>query len=184
MITTKAEYKYYLQRDYARYKSKPSIWDWLYHSEKYYIWKFLKELRRTEYFRNSQTNYYRRCRYLLQNIRFMRLVHKTQLYLYPNVFGPGLYLPHLGYMLVSSEATIGENCTMRPGILIASNLGSGNKKSRNVIIGNNVEFSAGCKILCKRIGDNVSIGPNAVVVKNVPDNSIVMGNPGEIVPKL
>ena len=68
--------------------------------------------------------------------------------------------------------------------MIASNLGQKNQKTRKVTVGDNVELSEGCKILCKKIGSNVSIGPNAVVSKNVPDNSIVMGNPGEIVPKL
>ena len=58
------------------------------------------------------------------------------------------------------------------------------KQQLRIVAGDNVEFSAGCKILCKKIGSNVSVGPNAVVSKNVPDNSIVMGNPGEIVPKI
>ena len=111
-------------------------------------------------------------------------MHKTQLYIYPNVFGPGLYIPHKGHILTSSEAVVGKNCIIRPGTLIASNLGQRNQKTRKVIVGDNVEFSEGCKIICKKIGSNVSIGPNAVVSKNVPDNSIVMGNPGEIVPKL
>lgn len=84
----------------------------------------------------------------------------------------------------SSSAKIGKNCVIRPGTLIASNLGSSNQKLRKVVVGDNVEFSAGCKILCKKIGNNVSVGPNAVVSKNVPDNSIVMGNPAEIVPKI
>ena len=137
-----------------------------------------------EYRMNVQKGLFGKILYHIQSVRFYRLMHKTQLYIFPNVCGPGLYIPHLGYMLISSEGKIGKNCTIRPGTLIASNLGTTNAKLRKVVIGDNVEFSAGCKILCKKIGNNVSIGPNAVVSKNVPDNSIVMGNPAEIVPKV
>lgn len=183
MIQSKEDYKEYLAADAARIGKLPGWKDYIYKREKYYIWQFIKNLRLLEYRKNVRKGVVANVLYRLQCFRFYKLMHQTQLYIYPNVCGPGLYIPHLGYMLISAEATIGKNCTIRPGTLIASNLGSMNTKLRTVIVGDNVEFSAGCKILCKRIGNNVSIGPNAVISKNVPDNSIVMGNPAEIVPK-
>lgn len=184
MIQTKEDLKYYLKEDLKWYNCAPGWREWVNHTERYYIWKFIRTLRKTEYLKNNQTNKWRKLLYMYRNAKFMRLMHKTQLYIYPNVCGPGLKIPHLGYMLISAQAEIGCNCVIRPGTVIASNLGFGNSKLRKVIIGDNVEFSSGCKILCKKIGSNVSIGPNAVVSKNVPDNSIVMGNPAEIVPKI
>lgn len=184
MIQSKEDLKYYLSEDRKYYKTNHLTWrDWLFRSEKYYIWKFITALRELEYRMNTSRNFLDKIIENIHYIRFLRLMHKTQLYIYPNVCGSGLYIPHLGYMLISAQAEIGKNCVIRPGTLIASNLGSNNTKLRKVVVGDNVEFSAGCKILCKKIGNNVSVGPNAVVSKNVPDNSIVMGNPGEIVPK-
>lgn len=183
MIKTKKDLADYLAEDMKYYKSAPTWKDRLMKTERYYCWKFVRELRKYEYRINNATGIIGRMLLMIAHIRFFRFMHKTQLYLYPNVFGPGLYIPHLGYMLVSAQATVGRNCVLRPGTLIASNLGTNNTKLRKVTVGDNVEFSAGCKILCKKIGNNVSVGPNAVVSRNVPDNSVVMGNPGEIVPK-
>ena len=184
MIKSKEDLAYYLAEDRKHYNAAPTWKEKLVQSDIYYIWTFLTELRRVEYLTNTCKGIWGRIMLKYHSIKLDRLRHKTQLYIYPNVCGPGLYIPHLGYMLISAQAEIGCNCTIRPGTLIASNLGSNNAKLRKVIVGDNVEFSAGCKILCKKIGNNVSVGPNAVVSKNVPDNSIVMGNPGEIVPKI
>ncbi len=50
------------------------------------------------------------------------------------------------------------------------------------IIGDNVDISTGAKILGPvRIGNNVIIGANAVVVKDVPDNCVVAGIPAQII---
>ena len=49
-------------------------------------------------------------------------------------------------------------------------------------IGNNVTFGAGCKVLGGiTIGDDVIIGANAVVLRNVPSHSIVAGVPASII---
>lgn len=163
----------------------PGWKDCILKTERYYSIKFVKTLRHYEYaINNKKRGLIGKIRYFYWMLRFYHIMHVTQIYIYPNVCDPGLFIPHIGYMLVSAQARIGKNCVIRPGTLIASNLGSSNQKLRNVFVGDNVEFSAGCKILCKKIGNNVSVGPNAVVSKNVPDNSIVMGNPSEVVPKL
>lgn len=51
-------------------------------------------------------------------------------------------------------------------------------------IGSNVRVSCGAKILGKiTIGDDVYIGANAVVVKDVPSHSMVVGVPAKIIKK-
>ena len=53
------------------------------------------------------------------------------------------------------------------------------------VLGNDIFIGAGAKILGGiKIGNNVKIGANAVVVKDVPDGSTVVGIPGRIVQKL
>lgn len=184
MIQSKEDLRYYLSEDRKYYSAKPTYIDWLLRSDFYYIWNFVTELRWYEYRKNTSKGIWGRLIMKYHNFKFHRMVSKTQLYIYPNVFGPGLYIPHKGHILISNQAEIGKNCVVRPGTMIATNLGQNNQKVRKVVIGDNVEFSEGCKIICKKIGNNVSVGPNAVVTRNVPDNSIVMGNPGEIVPKI
>jgi serine O-acetyltransferase len=52
------------------------------------------------------------------------------------------------------------------------------------VFGNNVDIGTGAKILGPiRIGDNVLIGANAVVIRDVPDNSIAVGVPAVVRPR-
>ncbi len=59
---------------------------------------------------------------------------------------------------------------------------TGYSRMRKVKIGNNVFIGADSVILCgSTIGNNVIIGAGAVVSKNIPDNSVVVGNPCQII---
>jgi acetyltransferase-like isoleucine patch superfamily enzyme len=50
---------------------------------------------------------------------------------------------------------------------------------RKTIIGNDVRIGSNATILPVRIGNNVTIGAGAVVTKDVPDNTVVKGNPAK-----
>lgn len=61
-------------------------------------------------------------------------------------------------------------------------IGGGFDGKNAPIIGNNVNIGANvCIIGGIRIGDNVDIGAGTVVVKDIPDNAVVVGNPGRII---
>ncbi|MEO8109971.1 MAG: hypothetical protein ABI594_08070 [Ginsengibacter sp.] len=81
-------------------------------------------------------------------------------------------------VVLHGKCEIGENCTIGQGVTVGG-------RSKNVIlpkIGNNVYLSAGSKILgAIIIGDNSIIGPNSVVINDVPNNSIVVGIPGKVI---
>ena len=82
----------------------------------------------------------------------------------------------LGYggigIVVHARTVIGKNCMIGQGVTIGGKSGW----YEVPVIGDNVEISAGARILGPvRIGNNVIIGANAVVVKDVPDNCIVAG---------
>ncbi len=176
MIKNKKDLRYFLDEDLKRYPTPPrGIIGWLLQTEKYVIWHQVRNLRKLEYYQNTATNPIRKLLYYLQMVKYFRIMRKTEIYVYPNVFGPGLYIPHLGRILTpkSDYLQAGRGCTLRPGLLVAMNNGMGNRKYRTMTFGDNVEFSEGCKILCKKIGNNVVVGPNAVVTRNVPDDMTV-----------
>lgn len=83
------------------------------------------------------------------------------------------------FATVINAKSIGENFEFRNGLTI------GNKNNDNSllpIIGNNVIVGANVCIIGEiTIGDNVIIGAGAVVVKDVPNNVIVAGNPAKVI---
>jgi len=93
--------------------------------------------------------------------------------------GKGLRIYHFGCIVLNPETQMGENCTLRHGVTIGNRTGDHDVP----VIGNNVEFGAGCKVLGDiKIGNNVVIGANAVVIKDVPDNHAAVGIPAKIFP--
>ena len=99
----------------------------------------------------------------------------------PNNLGPGFCLMHLGSLVrIKQNCTIGNNCTMLPGVVIGNKHFEGDSDER-VIIGDNCYIGLGTKIFGNvTIGNNVSIGANTVVTKNIPDNAVVGGIPAKI----
>jgi serine O-acetyltransferase len=91
--------------------------------------------------------------------------------------GAGFYVTHFGGIIVSPLAKLGSNVTLSQGVTIGVS-GQGEKKGVP-IIGNNVYIATGAKLFGKIvIGNNVKIGPNAVVHKSIPDNAVVVSSPG------
>lgn len=82
---------------------------------------------------------------------------------------------------------IGNNVTLAPKVHILAHDASTKKtlgytKIGNVVIGDNVFVGASSIILPGVIiGNNVVIGAGSVVTKNIPDNSVVFGNPAHVV---
>lgn len=91
--------------------------------------------------------------------------------------GPGLYIGHFGGITISSGATIGKYCNLSQGITIGV---SGEGEKRGVpVIGDDVYIAPGARIFGKiKVGNNVKIGANAVIHKDIPDNAIVVLDPG------
>jgi serine O-acetyltransferase len=89
----------------------------------------------------------------------------------------GFYIGHFGGITVSKEAIIGNNCSISQGVTIGVS-GQGDKRGTPVI-GNNVYIGTGAKLIGKiKIGNNIKIGANAVIYKDLPDNSIAVLDPG------
>lgn len=83
--------------------------------------------------------------------------------------------------------SIGDNCTISKNAIILTHDASikrylGYSKIGAVTIGNTVFIGAGAIILPNvRIGNNVIIGAGSVVTRDIPDDSVAVGNPAKIV---
>lgn len=94
--------------------------------------------------------------------------------------GKGIFIAHLGDIVISAGSKIGEYPSIHQGVTIGG-AGRG-KEYGDPTIGNLVYFGAGAKLIGKiEVGSNVMIGANAVVTKSVPDNAVVGGIPAKII---
>ena len=95
--------------------------------------------------------------------------------------GRGMRILHFGTIVVNPGTVIGKNFNIAQGVLIGNSEG---KKAGVPTIGDNVYCGANSLILGGiYIGNDVLIAPGAFVNFDVPDNSIVIGNPGKIIPR-
>ncbi|SRR5579871_615449 len=94
------------------------------------------------------------------------------------VIGENFVIDHFGGIIISGYAKFGDNCRIRNGVTVG--LRRVEEKTAPTI-GNNVDIGAGAKLLGPiQIGDNVVIGANAVVLCDVPANSIAVGVPAVV----
>ena len=94
--------------------------------------------------------------------------------------GEGFYIGHFGGIIISGGAVIGRNCNISQGVTIGV---AGRGEKRGIpIIGDGVYIGPGAKVIGKiYVGNNVAIGANAVVTKDVPDNAVVVGIPAKVI---
>lgn len=90
-------------------------------------------------------------------------------------------IDHFGGIVISGDVIFGDDCVIRNGVTV----GLRHTGQRGApVLGNRVDIGAGAKILgsiC--VGDDVAIGANAVVLTDVPANSIAVGVPARVIPR-
>ena len=94
--------------------------------------------------------------------------------------GRRLVIDHGTGIVIGETTQIGDDCLLYQGVTLG---GTGKDVGkRHPTIGNNVVIGAGAKVLGPfTVGDNSKIGASAVVLKAVPPNCTVVGNPGRVV---
>lgn len=94
--------------------------------------------------------------------------------------GPGLFIAHPFNITINDKVVIGKNCNLHKGVLIGQE--NRGKRKGTPQIGDNVWVGINaCIVGSVTIGNDVLIAPNSYVNCNIPDHSIVFGNPCRIV---
>jgi serine O-acetyltransferase len=168
MIQSKKDYLFYLEADriaLERKTQKPRILgdD---------IWKFERLLRKLEYYKNCKRGLLAQiyCSYL--RFRFLRMSVKLNYSIPPNVFGPGLSIAHRGPIVINREVRVGENCRIHHCVTIGTQPSSEELVPK---IGNNVFIGPGAVIVGQiEIADGVAIGANSYVDKSFTEPDITI----------
>lgn len=93
--------------------------------------------------------------------------------------GPGFLIEHWGGIWVNPSCKMGSNVNISHGVTLGL---AGNGENRGVpTIGDQVFLGPGCMILGKiTVGNGAMVTANSVALQDVPENGVVMGNPGRL----
>ena len=99
-------------------------------------------------------------------------MHLFAMDIHPSVtIGWGAWMPHPLGIVIARDSTIGEDSTIFQNVTIGG-------RGQPSVIGNRVVIGAGACILGPaKLGDNVTVGANSVVTKDVPSDTTVVGSP-------
>jgi serine O-acetyltransferase len=97
------------------------------------------------------------------------------------LIGRRLRIDHFGGIVISGDAVFGDDVVIRNGVTVGLRRTG---KRGSPVIGNRVDIGAGAKLLGSiNVGDDTAIGANAVVLEDVPPNSVAVGIPARVVPR-
>lgn len=94
--------------------------------------------------------------------------------------GKGLFIPHAQGIIIHGDVKMGENCNLSQDVTIG--IGGRADKRGTPKLGDRVFVGAGARVFgAIAIGNDVAIGANAVVTKDLPDNAVAVGVPAKVV---
>jgi acetyltransferase-like isoleucine patch superfamily enzyme len=86
------------------------------------------------------------------------------------------------HSFVCSSVNIGEDCFIAHGVMFTNDKFTKSRKDwveSKTFIGDNVRIGSNSTILPVKIGNNVVIGAGSVVTKDIPDDTVIKGNPAK-----
>lgn len=171
IVTTKKEVILVDVRRWAKIVELSDTSDWV--NLLYLLYKY-PEFRSLYYYRIKKGNF---LEFMLMHIIKFFYKECPSLFLYCDNIGSGLFIQH-GFSTIVNARSIGDNCWINQQVTI----GYKSKDNFPPTIGNNVTISSGAKVIGNvTINDHVIVGANAVVVKDVPSNCVVVGVPAYII---
>ena len=175
MIRSRSELKEYLKVEYYELYGRSNIKDKLFPPPNY---SFIKRLRTFEYHYNNGGIFHKLMTFW-SYYRYYKISLKTGITIPKNSCGKGLTIYHYGSIVVNPATIIGCNCCIMNNVNIGANQGS----SLAPRIGNDVYIGPGAVIFGDvTVADGCYIGANAVVNKSILEaNSVVVGVPAKII---
>ncbi|EHI98325.1 transferase hexapeptide repeat containing protein [Clostridium sp. DL-VIII] len=96
--------------------------------------------------------------------------------------GKNFRFAHFQGTIIGNEVVIGDNCTIYQQVTLGQKIYGLAGYGDDPILGDNIVIFAGAKVLGKiHVGNNSVVGANAVVLKDVPENSCAVGIPAHII---
>lgn len=169
MIKSTEDYRYYKEQDRLalgkEYKKPKLIGD--------EIWKFEILLRKAEFYNNtSKKNIIKKLLKYYYGYKYYKRRITLGINIPLNTFREGLSIAHIGNIVVNGNAKIGKNCRIQEGVTI----GATNGKKEAPTLGDNIFIGSGAKIIGNiKLADDIAIGANACVVKDVKEKAITIG---------
>ena len=138
------------------------------------------ELRYIHLFRKANACRFRPLK-MWYTFRLMRLSQKTHIQIPARTsIGEGFYIGHLGRVIIHPDAKLGKNVNIATGVTIG--MENRGKRQGTPVIGDDCWIGTNAVIVGNvSIGNDVLIAPLTYVNFDVPDHSIVLGNPAKIV---
>lgn len=129
--------------------------------------------RKTQYYSKSKISFIR----LYWKLKWLKVRKQGCQISLDAKIGSGLRLLHYGTRIIVGASVIGKNCTIGINVVVGYKIDRKTGKYSAPTIGDNVYIGHNSSIIGGvRIGDNVLIAPNSFINKDVPSNSIVVGN--------
>ena len=189
MIESKQDLRLYIREDKKRnlgaYKigALKYIGHRVYATDQMKAFRLLRALRRTEYAKNCllEKGLFGKLIYALCRYHYHRLEERFDIAIGTNMIGYGFKIPHVvGGGIIINCNSMGCYCSANVGVIVGNNHAWNDRP----VIGDYVRLTTGCKVIGGiHIGNHVTVAPNSVVIKDVPDNCVVSGVPVKIIKK-
>ena len=181
MIKSKADYRYYLDRDRIalNVKSNTLIGKINGVISPNPVYTFQKRMRKLEYYTNCKNRGLTKLYIAYLKYKFKKTSIKLGFSIPINVFGPGLAIVHYGTIVINKATKVGANCRMHACV----NIGASGGKPEAPKLGDNIYIAPGAKIYGNiSIASNTAIGANAVVNKSFEkENTVIAGIPAKVI---
>lgn len=181
MIKSKADYRYYLDRDRIalNVKSNTLIGKIIGVISPNPVYTFQKRMRKLEYYSNCKNRGLTKLYIAYLKYKFKKTSIKLGFSIPINVFGPGLAIVHYGTIVINKATKVGANCRMHACV----NIGASGGKPEAPKLGDNIYIAPGAKIYGNiSIASNTAIGANAVVNKSFEkENTVIAGIPAKVI---
>ena len=168
MLKTREDLNQYLKEDYSKRFSGGGVRE---HLAQRPLWQFNLYLRKTEYHINN-SGIHHRLLGVWYKMRLKSISMKLGWLVPPNTCGEGLCIVHPGTVVINDKAQIGRNARIH----VCVNIGA--TKDGAPVIGDDAYIGPGAKIYGPVVlGDNVTIGVNAVVNRSFGSDQLLVGIP-------